>query len=67
MQVYKFSKGGFVIHGIKINKNKYSAWYDQKGELLDCERTVGMINVYSVPDRHTKIRSELNKIGKRYI
>lgn len=35
MQVQRFESGGFVLH--KCLGQRVSAWYDDHGNLLDCE------------------------------
>ena len=39
MQVKHFERGGFVIHKAKVSESEltFSAWYDERGQLLDVE------------------------------
>lgn len=60
-----FSTGGFVLHKIKgrTAKTKYSAWYDEKGKLLDCERITNGVS-YPVS---LGVRGELARLGPVYL
>lgn len=66
MQVSRFSNGGFVLHKINFNGQYYSAWYDNDGEMIDCERTTHG-RCASIPPRCTVIRKYLNKLGKIWL
>lgn len=67
MQVSRFSNGGFVLHKINFNGHYYSAWYDNSGGMIDCERTTYGKYCSSIPPRCTTIRKYLNKLGKIWL
>lgn len=42
IQAFRFANGkGYVAHNMRVNSDvspmKFSAWYSEQGELLDCE------------------------------
>ena len=62
MQKIEFSTGGFVVHKIRLNGSKFSAWYDSVGTLIDAERIDSRDRSYA-PGRLQRI--ELERIGPR--
>lgn len=69
MQISKFHNGGFVIHDITMPgiPDRFSAWFDSAGKLLDCERYVRFVGC----DRSVRAvtnyqRTVLERVGARH-
>lgn len=41
IQASRFSNGGYVAHGVQVNRDvspmRFSVWFSEQGDLLDCE------------------------------
>jgi len=67
IQHLTFETGGFVLHKIIINGQKYSAWFDVNGKILAAERIATNGTVMTVPSYHRHVLEEIHKIGQRYV
>lgn len=65
MNVEYFLTGGYVIHGIRLqgSSSRFSAWFDQAGELLDAERIDGLGRSYAPREKQ---RNQLAQVGYPY-
>lgn len=68
MRKCNFSNGGYVLHKINLpafESNRYSAWFDESGKMLDCERIDSLERSREV-QRDSKAWQMLETIGQRY-
>lgn len=68
MTQHTFSDGTYVIHGIKINGHKYSAWYGKDGQVFSAERFTkdGNRTVHVPLRKQVEVEKQLNKVGKAW-
>lgn len=65
MKKMKFSNGSFIVHGITglVKDRKVSAWFDNRGGLVDCEARDRNGSSRAISERETVIRARLKSIG----
>lgn len=68
IQYHKFHDGGFVLHKVVVNGNKYSAWFGADGKIFSAERfSKDNTKSYHVDTaRQHEVARQLEQVARRY-